>query len=296
MSLKIDRITIAARDVARARRFYEDWLGRVVHRDSRDTFSFEFGADASEIAVRSWPEVAADAGVAEASEGFRGFTLSYIVESADAVDAVLDRAQRAGGVISKRPRNAMWGYSAYITDPMGCLWKVASVKRKPLLSHGRSRVLSPDGGGAALKPKEIPVTIGVKDIARAKAFYEDGVGLAVKKAYRKFVMFTGRDGTSALGMYTREALADDAAVPAAGDGFRGFTLTHVVDTPSDVDGLLATAAGAGGQLVSPRLDDDNSYGGCFADPDGNLWIVRSREASPSATASDRVIGDSRLDH
>ena len=74
----------------------------------------------------------------------------------------------------------------------------------------------------AAKPTEVPITIGVADMRRAKDFYKEGLGLPVKKAFgSKFVMFSGEDGTSDLGMYRREALADDAAVNPEGSGFHG---------------------------------------------------------------------------
>jgi predicted enzyme related to lactoylglutathione lyase len=95
----------------------------------------------------------------------------------------------------------------------------------------------------------------------------------VKKDYRKFVMFDG-DGASDLGMYRREALADDAAVDPSGSGFRGFALTHVVESAEGVEALLARAERAGGKIVRPaRGTDPRGYAGCFADPDGNLWNV-----------------------
>jgi hypothetical protein len=65
--------------------------------------------------------LADDAGVSAESSGFRGFTLSYIVDRASRVDDVLARVLRSGGEISKPARNALWGYSAYVTDPDGYL-------------------------------------------------------------------------------------------------------------------------------------------------------------------------------
>ena len=137
------------------------------------------------------------------------------------------RAEEHGGKISKQPKNALWGYSAYVTDPDGYLWKVASSKRRPLLGRGESVVAN----GRPSAAQAVPITIGVGDMKRAKDFYEAGVRLPVKKDYRKFVMFSGEGRTSELGMYKREALADDAAVQAEGSGFHGFSITHVVDSP-----------------------------------------------------------------
>jgi catechol 2,3-dioxygenase-like lactoylglutathione lyase family enzyme len=267
MQTKIDVITIAVPDLDGARRFYEQGL-RATVRDDQGALSVRLGGNASELALRPWESAAADAGVPGHSSGFRGFTLSYIVDSADEVDAVLERAQRYGGNVSKPPKNAVWGYSAYVTDPSGCLWKVASSKRRPLLGRAETAARN----GRPVEPREVPITIGVTDMKRAKEFYRDGLGLPVKKDYRRFVMFGGQTGASDLGMYKRDALAGDAAVDPAGSGFRGFSLTHRVDSAERVDALLARAAEAGGAIVKAANGvRGGGYGGYFADPDGNLW-------------------------
>src|SRR5437763_12584460 len=223
MNPKIDVITIGVTDLERARQFYEQGLGGVL-RNGNQTLTVSLGANASRLALRPWDAVAFDAGVEAQSSGFRAFTLSYILESAEQVDEVLARAEHHGGTVSKPPKNALWGYSAYVTDPSGYLWKIASSKRRPLI--GRKEASS--SNGQAIKPQEVPITIGVTDMKRSKEFYKDGLGLPVKKAFgNKFVMFSGEDGTSDLGMYQREALADDAAVEPEGRGFHGFSITHV---------------------------------------------------------------------
>jgi catechol 2,3-dioxygenase-like lactoylglutathione lyase family enzyme len=167
----------------------------------------------------------------------------------------------------------LWGYSAYVTDPSGYLWKIASSKRRPL----RGRHDSPAVNGRAIEAQEVPITIGVTDMKRAKEFYKEGLGLPVKKDYRKFVMFGGEDGTSDLGVYKRTALAEDAAVSPEGSGFRGFSITHTVGSAERVDALLTRAVQAGGTIVRSALDTGGGrYSGYFADPDGNLWQVASR--------------------
>ena len=272
MNLKIDVITIGVADLERTRQFFERGLACAVEEESADIVALSFGANASRLELRAWDALAADAGVPERGSGFRGFTLSYILESAEEVDRMLARAEAHGGKVSKAPRNALWGYSAYVTDPDGYLWKIASSKRRPLIARGGSSA----GGNGTVEPQEVPITIGVADMRRAKEFYRDGLGLPVKKDYRKFVMFRGEDGTSDLGMYKREALADDAAVAPEGSGFRGFSITHVVESAEGVDALLARAADAGGTIVrSADAARHSGYSGWFADPDGNLWRVSS---------------------
>jgi catechol 2,3-dioxygenase-like lactoylglutathione lyase family enzyme len=269
MNPKIDVITLGVRDLEGARQFYERVLGGAV-RDERQSLTVSFGGNASRLTLRPWEAVAFDAGLEAQSCGFRAFTLSYILESADDVDQILARAERHGGTISKPPKNALWGYSAYVTDPSGHLWKIASSKRRPLI--GRKDV--PASNGHPVKAQEVPITIGVADMKRAKEFYTEGFGLPIKKDYRKFVMLSGGGGTSDLGMYKREALAVDAAVDPAGSGFRGFTITHLVESKARIRELLSRAADAGGQIVKPPAGaPGGGHSGYFADLDGVLWQV-----------------------
>lgn len=274
MTARIDIINLGVGELDVARDFYEAGFGAHVSAED-DALKVSLGPNATCLALRGWDAVADRAGVPAHSDGFRAFTLSYILESAEGVDQILNRLERHGGQVSKPPKNAVWGYSAYVTDPSGYLWKIASSKRRPLL--GRREPVT--NNGHAINPQEVPITIGVADMKRAKEFYEEGLGLPVKKAFgTKFVMFSGVDGTSDLGMYKREALAKDAAVPPDGNGFHGFSITHVVDAPQQVDELLARVARAGAEIVRPPAGSgDGGYSACFADLDGNLWQVSSRD-------------------
>jgi uncharacterized protein len=88
-------------------------------------------------------------------------------------------------------------------------------------------------------------------------------------------MFSGDEGNSDLALYTREALAGDAAVQPGGTGFRGFTITHIVERAERVDALLDRAARAGASIHGAARASVSGYGGYFEDPDGNLWQVAS---------------------
>jgi uncharacterized protein len=274
MTARIDILTLGVNELEATRAFYEGGFGGDVTAEN-DALKVSLGPNASCLTLRGWDAVADEAGVRAQSIGFRAFTLSYILESADDVDRILSRLERHGGRVSKTPKNAVWGYSAYVTDPSGYLWKIASSKRRPLLGRNERAT----NNGHAIKPQEVPITIGVADMRRAKAFYEDGLGLPVKKAFgSKFVMFSGEGGTSDLGMYRREALAKDAAVQPEGSGFHGFSIAHVVDTPQRVDELLARVARAGGEIVqAPAGAGRGGYSASFADLDGNLWRVTCRD-------------------
>jgi catechol 2,3-dioxygenase-like lactoylglutathione lyase family enzyme len=263
---KIDTITIGVTDSSRALRFYEDGFAFPVRQSDGESTMLRLGGDSAALELCPWEALAADAGVAPEGDGFRGFTLSYIVEEAADVDGMLTRLVHAGGEIAKPPRFAFWGYSAHVKDPSGHLWKLASPKRRPLIGRKRSEA----GVPAPVEAQELALTIGVADMKRAKQFYKDGLGNPTKKDYSKFVSFDGGDGTPDLAMYKWDALADDADVPAAGNGFRGFRLSHVADSAASVDTLLDKATRAGSEVLRRG---DAAY---FSDPDGYLWKIATR--------------------
>lgn len=124
-----------------------------------------------------------------------------------------------------------------------------------------------------MNPQITAILIGVEDMSRAKKFYADGLGCPIDKDYPAFVSFKLGDGSSELGLYTREALAADAGVDPAGSGFRGVTLNYIVPSAERVDEVMAQAQRAGGKLVKPAQKVQYGYFGYFSDPDGHLWKV-----------------------
>jgi catechol 2,3-dioxygenase-like lactoylglutathione lyase family enzyme len=77
-------------------------------------------------------------------------------------------------------------------------------------------------------------------------------------------------------MYKWDALADDADVAPAGSGFRGFHLSHVVDSGETVERLLARATRAGATVVRRAVDGAHRQSAYFTDPDGYLWKLAAR--------------------
>ena len=123
-----------------------------------------------------------------------------------------------------------------------------------------------------MKPRISMITLGVRDVSRAAAFYEKGLGWPRMESPPEVAFFTLNG--SWLGLYGRADLAADAGVSAAGSGFAGFALAHNVESEAAVDALLAQAAQAGGHIVRPAHKTDwGGYSGYFADPDGHLWEI-----------------------
>ena len=123
-----------------------------------------------------------------------------------------------------------------------------------------------------MEPRISIVCLGVTDLARASAFYRDGLGLPTEGDWKDITFFK-LQGTW-LSLYPRDLLARDAQMPAEGSGFARFTLAHNVRSREEVDRVLAEAVRAGARLVKPAHDASwGGYSGYFSDPDGFLWEV-----------------------
>lgn len=116
------------------------------------------------------------------------------------------------------------------------------------------------------------VTLGVEDVTRARTFYER-LGWRASPFDSAEVAFFDMRGVI-LALFGRSALAEDAAVAAAGSGFRATTMAINLDSEGEVDAVLAAAAAAGGVITQQaRKVSWGGYAGYFADPDGHLWEV-----------------------
>ena len=52
-----------------------------------------------------------------------------------------------------------------------------------------------------MKPHVSVITLGVRDLKRAKQFYSEGLGWPIQQDYPQWVSFRLGNGTSALGLY-----------------------------------------------------------------------------------------------
>jgi len=116
------------------------------------------------------------------------------------------------------------------------------------------------------------ITLGVRDLARSRAFYR-ALGWQESPGSLEAVAFF-QAGSVVFALFGREALADDANVAAEGSGFPAFTLAHNVASEAAVDAILAEAVAAGAGLARRgERAPWGGYRGYFSDPDGFLWEV-----------------------
>ncbi|KFC61337.1 Glyoxalase/bleomycin resistance protein/dioxygenase [Devosia sp. LC5] len=125
MKPSISIITIGVDDLERAFAFYralfeiaDEQIGA-----GEDHVAFFFD-DAFSFVLFSREQIAQTAGKDVAVPGTPGFVLSHKADSAEAVDAILDRVLVAGGSVITPGTQSEWGYSAYFEDTEGNVWEL----------------------------------------------------------------------------------------------------------------------------------------------------------------------------
>jgi catechol 2,3-dioxygenase-like lactoylglutathione lyase family enzyme len=135
MEPRLSIITIAVEDLTVSARFYEA-MGLRRHQGITDGVAFfQMGGVILSLFARASAEE--DAGI-RFGEGIPKVYLAYNTRSDDEVDAVLARAEEAGGKIVKPAGRAFWGgWYGYFADPEGNLWEVAHNPDFPIDAEGR---------------------------------------------------------------------------------------------------------------------------------------------------------------
>ena len=131
------------------------------------------------------------------------------------------------------------------------------------------------------------ITLGVRDLERARRFYED-LGWKTGAEPGDDVVFF-QAGGMVVALWDRAKLAEDSCVEDSG-GWGGVTLAYNVRSPAEVDAVLAEAKAAGGEV--PREGAETfwgGYSGLFVDPEGHPWEVAH---NPRWTVTDD--GETRL--
>ncbi len=115
------------------------------------------------------------------------------------------------------------------------------------------------------------VTLGVADLARARAFYE-ALGWRTGADPGDDVAFFQAAGM-VVALWSRASLAEDSGVEDSG-GWGGVTLAHNVRSPAEVDAVLDEARRAGARIAREGAETFwGGYSGVFVDPDGHPWEV-----------------------
>ncbi|HEX2103102.1 MAG TPA: VOC family protein [Solirubrobacteraceae bacterium] len=116
------------------------------------------------------------------------------------------------------------------------------------------------------------VTLGVANLARAKAFYE-ALGWRGQEVQETVFL---QAGCMAVVLWGRDKLARDCGLEPAppGSGFGDIALAHNVRSRPEVDDVMAAAEAAGATVTKPPAETFyGGYAGVFLDPDGHAWEI-----------------------
>ena len=115
------------------------------------------------------------------------------------------------------------------------------------------------------------VTLGCADLERSRTFYA-ALGW-VPAQEQEGISFYQLPGL-VLGLFGRDALAEDQGRPGAELGTGAMTLAQNFGTEAEVDAAFDAALAAGATaLKRPEKVFWGGYSGYWADPDGHVWEV-----------------------
>src|SRR3712207_4128558 len=108
------------------------------------------------------------------------------------------------------------------------------------------------------------ITLGVRDLPRARAFYE-ALGWTTGAAPEDDVVFF-QAGGMVVALWSRDRLAQDSTV-GDGGGWGGVTLAYNGRTPAEVDAVIEEARAAGATIGrEPGETLRGGYSANFIDP------------------------------
>ena len=126
-------------------------------------------------------------------------------------------------------------------------------------------------GIGPMKQRVSLVTLGVRDLARARRFYE-ALGWETGAGPDDDVVFF-QAGDMVVALWDRARLAEDSCVEDAG-GWGGVTLAMNVGSPEEVDAVTEEARAAGATIGrEPAETFWGGYSSAFIDPEGHPWEV-----------------------
>ena len=118
------------------------------------------------------------------------------------------------------------------------------------------------------------VTLAVRDVARARSFYVDGLGWEPELDVPGEVVMLMAGERLVLSLWDRTAFEAELGAPVLqGEGVLPMTLSHNVATSTGVREVLELARAAGAQVFDPVEREWGGFTGYFADPDGVRWEV-----------------------
>lgn len=124
---------------------------------------------------------------------------------------------------------------------------------------------------ARVRQRASVITLGVRDLGRARRFYE-ALGWRTGAGPEDDVVFF-QAGDMVLALWDRGRLAEDSCVEDT-PGWGGVTLSMNVASPEDVRAVTEEARAAGATIGrDPAETFWGGYSAVFIDPEGHPWEV-----------------------
>jgi catechol 2,3-dioxygenase-like lactoylglutathione lyase family enzyme len=125
-----------------------------------------------------------------------------------------------------------------------------------------------------MEPTVHLITLGVPDLAAARAFYVDGLGWQPAFDVPGEITFIQVGHGLLLALFGADALDADIGQPGHTSGPAPLTLAQVLETEDEVTATLAAAQAAGATILKPAQHADfGGFHGYFADPSGFRWEI-----------------------
>lgn len=116
------------------------------------------------------------------------------------------------------------------------------------------------------------ITLGASDLSVMTAFYRDVFGFNLESSNEQITFFSLK-GTW-LGLYGRDALAEDIGIHNDHSGFSGITLAYNVEAEAAVDRLFHELVAKGARSIKvPQKVFWGGYSSYIADPEKNYWEI-----------------------
>ena len=118
------------------------------------------------------------------------------------------------------------------------------------------------------------VTLAVRDLDAARAFYIDGLGWTAALDVPGEVLMLQVGEHVVLSLWVEHEFEAEVGPIVRGDGVAPITIAHNVATEAEVDAVLELARAAGADPVQAAFRREwGGYSGYFADHDGFRWEV-----------------------
>jgi hypothetical protein len=181
---------------------------------AREFYSAAFGLDGQVRVQQSDAE----------TSGFRGFTLSLLVDGPTSADGLHNAALKAGAAELKPSKKSLWGYGSSLRAPDGTIITIATKNKK-------------DKGEPSHAIDQLVLVIAADDVGKSKDFYVEQ-GLTVGRSFgSKYVEFSFDSTTVDFAINPRGLLAKNAGVEPEGSGSHRIIINPDSGAFTDPDGF-----------------------------------------------------------